>query len=120
MYSIGSSYLIRQSPVSERFGGVTIKLWQAQSNEPVRQVIFTDWKQNDPIKDDMKTLAIATEKGIQRFAAEHNIDLTQYSWELSKFAYHPIDSRPITFELTGYNAFASAWNSWNRQFGTKR
>ncbi|MFK7803311.1 MAG: hypothetical protein AB8G95_16875 [Anaerolineae bacterium] len=117
MYSIGSSYLIRQSPGAERLGGVTIKLWLNQSGTPTRQVVFTDWKLNQPIADDIKTLAIAAEKGIEQFAAEHDIDLTQYSWELSKFAYHPIDSRPSTFQLAGYNAFASAWSTWNRLTG---
>ncbi len=113
MYAIGSSYLIQQSPGAERFGGLTLKLWPNHSGSPSRNILLSSWTEAQTIREDIRFLTSMAEEGIKQFAAEQQIDLSNYNWELSRFAYHPIDSKPEVFRLAGYNAFASAWATWH-------
>ena len=112
MYSIGSSYLIRQAPGAEKFGGLTIKLEPRQGNAGTLEVLLTDWRTGVRIEDDVSILTDAAMCGIEEFALEHSIDLNDYDLTLSDLAYHVVDSTTLTFKIAGYNAFASAWELW--------
>ena len=113
MYAIGSSYLIRQTPGGEQFGGLTVTIRPRRSSTSQLDIQLTDWKTNKPIEENIGYLANEAFKGLQAFAEEHHIDLENFSITLSKFAYHPVDSAAKTFRKAGYLAFAAAWQTWH-------
>ena len=114
MYAIGSSYLVRQAAGAERLGGVTIRLKPRSDSNGTIEASPTDWRTDQEINDDISYLEDAAIAGIRQFAEEHGIRLTEWDITVSKFAYHPSDSGTLTTQIAGYNAFASAWASWNQ------
>lgn len=113
MYAIGSSYLIRQAPGAERLGGVTVKVRPRGSSCGTLEVLATDWRTGEPIEDDVSLLAEAADAGVRRFAADYEVDLSEWDITVSRLAYHPVDSSPLTTQIAAYNAIASALASWH-------
>ena len=114
MHAIGSSYLIRQAAGAERFGGVTVRLKPRNGSDGSLEIVPTDWRTDEEIDDDISYLADASIAGIKRFADNNAINLQEWDVTVSKFAYHPVDSGRLTVQIAAYNAFASAWASWNQ------
>ena len=77
-YAIGSSYLIRQ----------------------------TAWLNDEPIDDDIQFLVDGANEIVQKFAADNEIVLSRRDITISRFVYHPVDSRQRTAKTAVYNAMA--------------
>ncbi|MEM8779110.1 MAG: hypothetical protein AAGF26_09605 [Cyanobacteria bacterium P01_G01_bin.49] len=112
MYAIGSSYLIRQSPGAERIGGVTVRISPRTGSMGTLKAIATDWITEELIDDDIKFLIEGATEGIKRFAAENSFNLDDWDITVTKFAYHPVDSKQRTVQIAAYNAIAVALASW--------
>ncbi len=113
--AVGSSYLIRQSPGSERVGGLTITLTRPQQGVGVIRVQPTNYFGQTEITDDMDWMVRAAKQGIQEWAEEHSFDLAHYDLILSAFAYHPVDSRGQVFFIAAKGALQAAVQAWMMQ-----
>ena len=113
MHAIGSSYLIRQSAGAERYGGATVRVRPKREDVAKLEVIASDWRTEKPIADDITFLTNAAITGVKKFCSEYEIDIAEWDIDISRFAYHPVDSGPLTTQIAAYNAMASAFSSWN-------
>ena len=112
MRAIGSSYLVRQSPSAERYGGVTVEIRPRKATQGTIVALPTDWRTEKPIEDDVAFLTDAAIEGIKKFAKDNDLNLDEWDIAVSRFAYHPIDSSARTTQIAAYNAAASAFASW--------
>lgn len=112
MHAIGSSYLIRQSPGSERIGGVTILIRPRAGSVGTLNIKPTSWFTGDPIEDDIDFLKSAAIEGLNRFATENAIELNKWDITVSNFAYHPVDSWAKTTQVAAYNAIATWYSTY--------
>ncbi|MEO0355239.1 MAG: hypothetical protein AAF268_10485 [Cyanobacteria bacterium P01_A01_bin.3] len=62
-YAIGSSYLIRQTAGSERFGGVTVKIGPQAMGTDSLTVVASDWLTDEPIDGDIQFLIDGATEG---------------------------------------------------------
>lgn len=108
MRAIGSSYLIRQTPGSERIGGLQVTILSLQNGIGKIEVQTTDWQTRQAIEDDISPFVDAALKGIKDFAKQHSIDLSGCNLVLSNFLYHPIDSFTQCYYQAGRSAFRAA------------
>lgn len=113
--AVGSSYLIRQSPGSERVGGLTITLTRPQGDVGVIRVQPTNYFGQTEITDDMDWMVSAARQGIQEWAEAHAFDLSKYDLTLSAFAYHPVDSHSKVFYIAAKGALQAAVQAWMMQ-----
>ena len=111
-----SCYIIDQKPGAERYGGLKVTIDYANRRTESIVIIQNDWKTKDQIEEDIAYLTDAALVGIRGYVDEQSIDLLEFKVTLSEFAYHPVDSDPLTFELTAYQAMSAAWIALN-EFG---
>ena len=113
--AIGSSYLIRQVPGSERIGGLRVTLFPRSDNNGAISIELTDWQTGGPHEYPMPEMAEVASQAIQELAQENSFDLTQLDIKLDYFLFHPVDSHPRCYVQTARSAFRSALESLQLQ-----
>lgn len=106
--AIASSYLIRQTAGSERVGGleVSVKLL----SEPVGKIrVKGTFMGSDEVWESMGNIGTEATNGIVAYAKERSsIRLEYWDIELSRFLFHPVDSRDSIYFFAAQNAFRAA------------
>ncbi len=109
--AIGSSYLIQQSPGAEMVGGLEVKVQHGNGQVIIETTLWHPRKEGD-IPQVYINEAV---KGVGKYAADNDINLSAFDITLRYFVYHPVDSRPKLYFLAGQNALQSAMNAWFRR-----
>lgn len=113
--AIGSSYLVRQIPGSERLGGLRVTLYPRSDRGGVISVELTDWLTGEPHEDPMPELAEIALQSIRDLATEHAFDLSRLDTKLDRFLFHPVDSAPQCYAQAARSAFRSALEALQTQ-----
>jgi hypothetical protein len=115
MRSIGASYLIRQSPGSERIGGLRVTIRRRSRDAGSISVEPTDWRTGEKLEfaDEIGPFASEAIRGVREVAERYGIRLDEFDVVLSHFVYHPVDSAPFCYYQTGKSAFRSALEAWS-------
>src|SRR5262245_42912827 len=108
---MGSAYLFRQSPGSERVGGLQVVIRPKRGSIGSITVIPTDWRSEESqckpdafVKDAML--------GIKELAEKANINLDDLDIDLSRFLLHAVDSYPKCYYQAAKSAFRTAVEMW--------
>lgn len=109
--AIGASYLFRQSPGSERVGGLQITLHPPSESAGRIIVDLSEKGTKAPLKG-QEWMAEAALQGVQELASEHQIDLSRFDVVLSEFMWHPVDSHSKCYHQAGRSAMRSALEAW--------
>ena len=109
--AIGSSYLIRQLPGSERVGGLRVTLYPRSDNKGTIETQLTDWLTGNPHKYPMPEMADIASQAIVALAKEHSFDQSELDIKLDHFLFHDVDSNPRCYEQAARSAFRAALES---------
>jgi hypothetical protein len=113
--AIGSSYLIRQVPGSERLGGLRVTLYPRSDDKGSIEIQLTDWRTGELHESPMPEMADIAVQAIQALADAHAFDLSQLDIKLDHFLFHPVDSDPRCYAQAARSAFKAALESLHRQ-----
>lgn len=105
--SIGSSYLIQQSPGAEVVGGVEVVL-KLLADPPGRIVVENTLYGSDEVRDDIGVYTDQAVKGLLAYAENHKVDLSIFDVTLRRFVVHDVDSMPALYFSTSQYALQSA------------
>jgi hypothetical protein len=108
--AIGSSYLNRQAPGSERVGGLTVTIHPRSDSDGEFLIELTDWRTGELLEfpDEVQPCADAAADGVRALAREISVEIAQFDIKLHLFLYHPVDSSPRIYLQAGRSAFRSA------------
>jgi hypothetical protein len=114
MRSIGTSYLIRQTPGSERVGGLRVTLRRRSGEVGTLTVETTDWRTEAAIEHSRQLDACVVEalRGVREVGDQYGIPMDEFDVVLSHFIYHHTDSAPLCYYQAGKSAFRSALEAW--------
>ncbi|MBN8599519.1 MAG: hypothetical protein J0M26_00605 [Planctomycetes bacterium] len=113
MHSTGSSYLLRQSPGAEQFGGASVKVCPKRGDTGSLHIRLTDFRTHEMLGDDAEFLRGISEKAYERFVRDYMLANNDWDVEIFDFAYHPIDTGERTVHVAVYNALVSAFAAWD-------
>jgi|JI9StandDraft_1071089.scaffolds.fasta_scaffold02986_18 hypothetical protein len=109
MHSIGSSYLLRQSPGAEQFGSASVKVRPKRGDAGSLHIRLSDFRTHEMLGDDAEFLRGVAEKAYGRFIRDYMLTNIDWDVEIFDFAYHPIDTGERTVHIAVYNALVSAF-----------
>ncbi len=112
MRSIGCSYLFRQTPGSERVGGLQVTVKPRRGAVGVIDVTLTDYRTKEPLvglDDEIVQSAIS---GIHDVANQYGVPLSDFDVQLSDFLFHDVDSHPRIYHQAAKSAFRAALEAW--------
>ena len=111
MRAVGSAYLFRQSPGSERLGGLQVTVRPKRGAKGVIIITPTDWRTEDLHSqiDDYVENALT---GIKEVASKADLNLDDVDIELSRFLVHDVDSSPLCYLQAAKSALRSALEMW--------
>ena len=110
--SIGSSYLIQQSPGAEQVGGLEIALTFPSDGRGSIAITNTIYH-SDEVRADIELCTNEALRGLHAYVAENDVDLSQFDVTLRRFFIHDVDSRPYLYFIAAQDALRSALAMWN-------
>lgn len=112
--SIGSSYLIQQSPGAECVGGLEIQISTPVSATGTLFIDETLWPDGRSAGD-ISAWTEPAVRGLKDYAHANAIVLEHFDIVMRRFLVHDVDSMPVLYYCAAQNAIESALRAWDQE-----